>query len=119
MFHAKDEQSGASVVVIAVETIKEFSSFNYEILLQERRDGSTIHLKILGLNTPTSVMPGVGPARGIRIHRQLEGRVAIIVSKPEGEANHFEFEVDKRTISLSQMPEQPFVIFSPDPVPFQ
>lgn len=119
VFPARDERSGTSVVVVAVETIKEFVNFNYEILLEERKVGTTIHLKILGLHTPASVMPGVGPARGLRVHPQLEGLVSITVTKPDGEVNRFEFEIEKRSITIKKMPEEPFLRFSPNPIRFQ
>lgn len=119
VFAARDERLGKPLVVVAVETIKEFVNFNYQILLEERKVGTTIHLKILGLHTPPSVMAGVGPALGIRVYAQLEGLVSIIVTRPDGEVNRFEFEIEKQSITMKKTPEEPFLTFSPDPIPFQ
>lgn len=110
------QQSETSVAVV-VETIKEFVNFHYEVELEEKRIGNTIHLKILGLHAPSAVMPGVGPARGMRIHPRRSGQMIIILTKPDGEENTFEFDIDQTAIRVIRLPDRPFAIFSPEPLP--
>ena len=115
VFHHRPE-TGKHSVAIAIETLKEFVSFRYEVLLEDRRMENEIHIRILGLNAPLSVMPGTGPARGVRFYTSLSGQVTIHVKKLDGEKNEFAVTVGRNTVSLVRSPKQPFVLFSTDPV---
>ena len=99
-----------------VETIKEFVSFAYEVLLEDHRSPRAIELKILGLHAPVSVMPGVGPARGYRFFEHLAGRQTFTVTKLKGEQNEFVVTIGPRTILLQQSPKDPFILFSTEPI---
>lgn len=105
-----------SLLAFVVETTKEFVNFHYELLLADERNGKDIALKILGIHTPRSVMPGVGPARGVRRYDDLSGHVSVTVRNPDGEANTFKINIRKSSIGLLDSPPHPFVHFSTDPV---
>ncbi|HEX9614858.1 MAG TPA: hypothetical protein VGA55_05105 [Bacteroidota bacterium] len=104
------------VLVFVVETTKEFVNFHYELLLADERNGKDITLKILGIHTPRSVMPGVGPARGVRRYENLSGPVSVTMRNPDGEANTFRINVRKSSIELMDSPPHPFVRFSTETI---
>lgn len=110
--YAGEQQSG---IAFSVETIKEFVSFQYEVLLEAEQSGQEVTLKILGLHAPRSVMPAVGPARGVRIFPGLRGTLRVRVAKPDGGENVFTVKVGRKNIELVQAPKQPFVVFSNEP----
>ena len=116
VFHYTDERTRKSGIAVVIETLKEFVSFAYEVLLEDRQENRTTTLRILGLHAPLSVMPGVGPARGHRFYEHLSGRQTLIVSKLNGEKNEFVCMIGPRTIVLEESPKEPFVLFSTDPV---
>jgi hypothetical protein len=115
VFHHHPE-TGKHSVAVAIETLKEFVSFRYEVLLEDQRIENEIHVRILGLHAPVSVMPGTGPARGVRFYTSLSGPVTIQVKKLNGEKNEFAVTINRTSISLVGGPRQPFVLFSTDPV---
>lgn len=115
VFHHHPETGKHSVAVV-IETLKEFVSFRYEVLLEDQRIENEIHIRILGLHAPVSVMPGTGPARGIRFYTTLSGPATIHVKKLDGEKNEFAVMIGRTSVSLVRSPRQPFVFFSTDPV---
>lgn len=117
VFHYHDERQSTKGVVFSIETVKEFVSFQYEVLLEEERNGHEISFRILGLHTPTSVMPAVGPARGVRIFENLKGKYRIRIAKPDGPEDEFLLRVDNTVVELIQSPDRPFIVFSNEPIP--
>ncbi len=75
VFHYHDDRTRRDLQIFLVQTIKEFTSFNYEILLDAVMRERLIQLKILGLRTTPLIMPGVGPAKGHREFTNLRGSV--------------------------------------------
>jgi len=119
VFHHFDEQTRRALQVFLVQTMKEFTSFNYEILLDAAMRERLIQLKILGLRTTPLIMPGVGPARGHRDFTNLRGSYNLSVVKLDGEANDFQVEVTPSQISIHGNPVHPFIIVSTIPVALQ
>src|SRR3989338_3579710 len=93
VFYHHDEQTKQRKLVFIVRTIQEFVSFNYEILLEDKVEDRTIQIKIAGLNTPSSLMPGTGPALGKKEYTLLEGVYALVVKKLDGTTNEFCLEI--------------------------
>lgn len=116
VFPYTDERTRTAGTAVVVETVKEFVSFSYEVLLEDHLDGQTVSLKILGLHAPVSVMPGVGPARGHRFYEHLSGRRTFVVTKLNGDRNEFVCSIGPRTVELHKSPEEPFILFSTDPI---
>ncbi len=116
VFHHEDERTGKSSVAFLVRTVKEFTSFNYEILLEASIAERTIRLKILGLRTTPLIMPGIGPARGMREFENLRGSLTLSVIKPDGETNEFHLSVSSSHITLDGSPLRPFILVSNEPV---
>jgi len=103
-------------IAFAVETTKEFVNFHYELLLSDEREGKDIILKILGIHTPRSVMPGIGPARGFRRYKGLSGIIRTIVRNPDGAENTFKIKIRNSSVDLVEPPTNPFAVFSNEPV---
>lgn len=116
VFYHDDERTGKTSVVFLVRTVKDFTSFNYEILLETSITERTIRLKILGLRTTPLIMPGIGPARGIREFDKLTGSYTLNVIKPDGETNEFRLLVEPTRITLNGSPLRPFVFVSNEPL---
>lgn len=118
VFHFRHETGKKSVAVV-LETVKEFVSFNYEVLLDDHRAEKEVHLKILGLHTPVSIMPGTGPARGVRFYTPLSGNVSFHVKKLDGNEDRFVVNIGRTSVKLVSSPKQPFIRFSNESVPLE
>lgn len=117
VFHHYDEQTRRALQVFLIQTIKEFTSFNYEILLDAVLRERLIQLKILGLRTTPLIMPGVGPAKGHCDFSNLKGSYHLSVIKLDGETNEFKVDVAPSHVAIIGNPELPFIIVSGKPVP--
>ena len=119
VFHHFDERIRNTLQVFLVQTIKEFTSFNYDILLDVTIQDRTIQLKILGLRTNALTMPGVGPAQGRIDFTDLHGSYQLHVVKLDGEANEFQVDLTPSTIVVTGSPDSPFITVSHKPVSLQ
>jgi len=119
IFHHFDERTRKTLQVFLVQTIKEFTSFNYEILLDAALQEKAIHLKILGLRTTPLIMPGIGPARGRWDFTDLRGSYELDVMKLDGETNQFHLDVSSARIAVKGTPLHPFIIVSTKPILIQ
>jgi hypothetical protein len=116
IFYRYDEQTRQNKLVFLVRTVQEFVSFNYEIMLEEKVEGNIILLNIGGLNTPSSLMPGTGPARGKREFTGLKGLYALVVKKPDDTSNDFKIKILPDQVLIVESPKHPFVLLSNQPV---
>jgi hypothetical protein len=116
IFPHLDEHTNSTSVVIAVETLEVFTNFRYEILLEDRRSGKVIELKILGLHAPAMLMPGKGPAQARRHYTGLKGLYTIRVFKMDKELNEFLVEFSPKKIAIRDEPVKSFVIARVDPL---
>jgi len=119
VFRHFDERIRKVLQVFLVQTIKEFTSFNYEILLDVSLQDRTIQMKILGLRTTPLIMPGVGPARGRRDFMDLVGTYQLNIMKLDGETNEFLVHLSPSSISITGTPASPFITVSNEPVALQ
>jgi hypothetical protein len=116
IFHHYDERVRKTLQVFLVQTTKEFTSFNYEILLDVAVDDRVIQLRILGLRTTPLIMPGIGPARGRRDFTDLRGSYLLGVIKLDGETNEFQLEMNPSGIAIGGSPTSAFITVSNKPV---
>jgi hypothetical protein len=119
VFHHFDERIRKVLQIFLVQTVKEFTSFNYEILLDVAVQDRTVQMKILGLRTTPLIMPGVGPARGRRDFTDLRGSYQLNVIKLDGVTNEFQVDLTPSSISISGTPTSPFITVSNKPVGLQ
>jgi hypothetical protein len=73
---------GGTLVVLRTAT--SFANFRYTLSVEERREGNTIHLKVLGLRPPSLDLPSSGPAEFTREYEGLHGRYRIVVEGLDG-----------------------------------
>ena len=116
IFYHHNRHTKERKLVFLVRTIQEFVSFNYEILLEDKVEGRTIQIKIGGLNTPSSLMPGTGPALGKKEYTLLEGVYALVVRKLDGTTNEFRLEITTDRVRILDSPKNPLVLISAEPV---
>lgn len=116
VFHHYDERIRKVVQVFLVQTVKEFTSFNYEILLDIAVQERDIRMKILGLRTTALTMPGVGPAQGRRDFTGLSGSYQLRIAKLDGETNEFQVELSASAVSIKGSPLTPFITASNKPI---
>ncbi len=116
VFPVLNDRDAKPAIAVVVETTKEFVSFHYEVLLHDQKIGNTITLKILGLHTPMSVMPGVGPARAIRVYEHRSGAINLVVQSPDGDENVYKLTRRSSSIDVNEAPSDPFILFSTQPI---
>lgn len=114
VFRAHGDRKNAVAVVI--ETVKEFVSFPYEVLLSDERSSTGVEIKILGLHAPRSVMPGTGHARGFRLYERLPNPFSLMILSPDGAADEFTLKVGSREVVIIRSPKESFLEFSTEPV---
>ena len=119
IFHYYDDRTRRALQIFLVQTIKEFTSFGYEILLDAVLREKLIQLKILGLRTTPLIMPGVGPGKGHREFTNLRGTYDLSVIKLDGETNDFQVTIASDQITIKGTPAHPFIFVSNAPVPLQ
>ena len=117
IFHHYDERVRKTLQVFLVQTAKEFTSFNYEILLDVAVEDRVIQLRILGLRTTPLIMPGIGPARGRRDFTDLRGSYLLSVIKLDGETNEFQLDMNPSNVDIGGAPSSAFITVSNKPVP--
>ena len=119
VFHHFDERTRRDLQVFLVQTAKEFTSFNYEILIDAVLRERLIQVKILGLRTTPMIMPGVGPAHGRRDFTNLSGPYQLSIIKLDGETNDFNISFSPSRIEIGGSPVHPFITVSNSPVMLQ
>jgi hypothetical protein len=110
-----DETRKKETTLFLLETIKEFSTFRYSIVVRHTVDNKTIRLDILGLKTPEVTMPGFGPARKDIEIDDLHGTYEVSVAKLDGGENHFSLKVTKKGITVEYQPSGKFIAVYADP----
>jgi hypothetical protein len=115
IFRHKDERTNKKSIAFTVETVKIFTNFKYEVLLQENLSGKELTLKILGLHVPAMLMPGKGPAIGRREFTGLKGEYTVHISKMEKEVNDFLVDISSKEISIKDEADKSFIIARIDP----
>jgi hypothetical protein len=118
IFQRFDDRTASSSTVFVVQTIKEFISFRYEILLESAVEGTIIDLKIRGLRTTPLIMPNVGPARGVREYPDLNGIYRLLVTKLDDESNELTLNISEQGITIQSATDPSFIRVSTQPIPY-
>ncbi len=116
IFRGRDPKTRQEGWMFVVRTVKEFVSFNYEIVLSGATSGRTITLQISGIHAPLMVMPGVGPAKGMVLLKDLNGSYTLTVKKLSREINTFNLSVGPEEVHVEEGPPHAFITVSADPV---
>ena len=117
IFRGTDPKTRQEGWIFYVRTIKEFVSFNYEIHLSATVQGREITLQISGIHAPLMVMPGVGPAKGTALLKDILGPYDLIVKKLNKEVTGFAITLGDERVILDRTPPHPFILVSPEPFP--
>jgi hypothetical protein len=117
VFPRFEERTQTTSTVFVVQTVKEFISFRYEILIESDVEGNTISLKIRGIRTTPLTMPDVGPARGVREYLNLNGIYRLHVTKLDDDFNEFTLNISEQGITIDGMNGTSFIRVSPQPIP--
>jgi hypothetical protein len=98
------------VTVLRLETVQSFASFRYQLSVEERLEGNTMHFKVLGLSTPQLSLPASGPAQYTREFPDLKGRYQIIVEGLDGSSSAATITVGEDRVRLTHPPSTPHLI---------
>jgi hypothetical protein len=106
---AYKEREKEIVTRLVLHTVKEFTNFRYEIVVEPKLTDHTLRLKIHGLRAPQVTLPGSGPATYETEYRNLNGQYSIVVSKLDREENSFDVAISDNRIIVEAAPEQRFI----------
>jgi len=73
--------------VIAIETIAEFTSFAYEVVVDYFKERNEVFIVLMGLKAKTNMVPKIQPARSDIYLKDLTGELTINVVKQDGSIN--------------------------------
>ena len=104
-----EERTEKKGIVLAIETVEIFTNFRYDIVLEDKRNGNDIELKIIGLHAPAMLMPGKGPAVGTREYFDLNGIYSIRINKMDKELNEFSVLITPERIYIKKHPVNAFI----------
>jgi hypothetical protein len=105
------ERTQTIVTLLVLETTKAFATYRYELSVEERFEGKSLHLAILGFRTPQLSLPGSGPARFERQYPHWRGTYTISLTGIDGRTNDFSVRVGPKRIEVLKAPREPFVQF--------
>jgi hypothetical protein len=103
------ERTQKFMTQIILETTKSFATFQYELSIEERLEGKTLSLTILGFNTPKLSLPSAGPARFAREYEEWKGTHHVLIQGIDGRSNEFTFRASSKKLDLVKSPHQSFV----------
>lgn len=96
-------------VAFRLETTKHFTSFQYEIAVEDSLEDHTIHYRLHGLKTPPLSLPSTGPAQFRKDYDALKGVYEIIIESLDGTRNTFSVRINTSGATLLKQPRQRFV----------
>ena len=97
------------VTYVALRTVKEFTNFKYDLIVETRVEGRKLFLDIHGLRAPELTFPNVGPATFETELEDLRGKFEVAVSKLRKEVNVFQVDISRDNVALEQKPDHGFV----------
>ncbi len=106
---AFDETLQKHGTLFLVETVKQFTNFNYQILIEDSLVRRTLTWKIHGLSAPAMSMPAVGGAKFDKIYFDLNGTLHFTIFKKDGHENTVTVKVLPGGIKVVELPEHPFM----------
>ncbi len=107
--HAYDEVQDKKLLLVGLRTILEFTNFQYEISVEDVREGSSITLNILGLRAPKGTLPRMGTAQFKQVYEKPTTIKTIVVRKLEKKENTFSVSVTRTRVLVNKQPQKPFV----------
>lgn len=102
-------QEKEPVVLVQLQTVQEFNSFRYEIVVHDTIQDNSLRLEIHGLRAPQQILPAMGPATFRREYPRFIGTKEIVVAKIDGEENSFLVDISKQGVFIKKSPTKKFV----------
>jgi len=104
-----DDRKKKYLTRVVLRTIKEFSNFQYQIVVAADLKEQTLRLAVQGLRSPKTTFPGSGPALYETEYPDLCGQYEVIVSKANRWENKFSVKISKGNVEISKSPARKFV----------
>jgi hypothetical protein len=104
-----DETLKKAGTLFLIETVKQFSSFSYEVVVEETRDDKHLTWALHGLRAPELLMPSFGGAQFKKVYFDLRGVQTFILKKIDGEVNEFKLKISSTSVAVQIMSGIPFV----------
>lgn len=82
-----DQPEKKQLVVFRIETIVEFTSFAYEVSVEEMREKDQFYIILMGLKAHSNIVPGVQPAVKEIFIEDLVGEITVNLVKQDGSIN--------------------------------
>jgi hypothetical protein len=105
-----EEATGTIWTVLRFTTERQFTSFRYEIDLDERLDQRrrAIEVRLRGVRAPANLMPGSGAATREICYANLNGTYEVSVNGAK-QSGRFSFSVEANTIRLLAADAEDFI----------
>ncbi|MDP2207939.1 MAG: hypothetical protein Q8K98_04085 [Bacteroidota bacterium] len=97
------------VTTFRLETSQIFTTFRYEIDVEETFHDNQITFKLIGLKTPRLLIPGGGPATFEKKYASLKGNYIVEIIGIDKRKNVFEISISKYKIKVIKTPEEKFI----------
>ena len=108
---AYDEILKKNGTMFLIETVKQFSSFSYEVVVEESMQEKQLTWALHGLRAPELLMPSFGGAQFRKVYYDLKGAYAFVLKKIDGAVNEFQLKILPSSVTLQRGPDTPFVSF--------
>lgn len=104
-----NELSKKYITTFRLETSQTFTTFRYEIDVEETFHENHITFKLIGLKTPRLLIPGGGPATFEKEYASLKGKYLLKIIGIDERENIFEINISKNKIKLLKEPKKNFI----------
>ena len=104
-----DETLKKNGTMFLIETVKQFSNFSYEVVVEESLKDNQVTWALHGLRAPELLMPSFGGAQFRKVYYDLMGTYAFTLKKIDGEANEFSLKILASSVTVREGPPKPFV----------
>jgi hypothetical protein len=112
-----DETLKKAGTLFLIETVKQFSNFSYEVVVEETFDGSRLTWALHGLRAPELLMPSFGGAVYRKVHYELKGTYTFTLKKIDGVVNEFTMKIHPTSVLVKDFVGKPFVsIYTSEPL---
>jgi hypothetical protein len=92
-----------------IETVKQFSNFSYEIVVEESWVNSHLSWTLHGLRAPELLMPSFGGAQYRKIYFDLKGTYTFTLKKIDGDFNEVTLRILPTAVAMKNFTGTPFV----------
>jgi hypothetical protein len=92
-----------------IETVKQFSNFSYEIVVDEKWTDNKLSWVLHGLRVPELLMPSFGGAQYRKMYFDLKGEYTFTLKKIDGEFNEITLRILPTSVAVKNFVGTPFV----------